>query len=233
DGIYSGYDFWRYRQVRSAANYAAATDEFSIMNWPQNDYMLGNIIDKSPEEMQKHYAAAQELSLSMLYYLQTEAPRPDGGYGFPELYAAPAISCTASGLAKMPYIRESRRLQALFTVTELHVGEAVRREFSRQAAEFIDSVGIGYYRIDLHPSSNGRNYIDIGSLPFQIPFRALVPKRCENLLAAGKNIGTTHITNGCYRLHPVEWSIGEAAGAAAGLAVSRNILPRLIGEDFN
>ena len=33
-----------------------------------------------------------------------------------------------------------------------------------------------------------------------------------NLLPAGKNIGTTHITNGCYRLHPVEWNIGEVAG---------------------
>ena len=25
----------------------------------------------------------------------------------------------------------------------------------------------------------------------------------------GKNIGVTHLTNGCYRLHPVEWNIGE------------------------
>ncbi|MGG2474547.1 FAD-dependent oxidoreductase, partial [Rhizobium sp. BR5] len=30
-----------------------------------------------------------------------------------------------------------------------------------------------------------------------------------------KNIGTTHITNGCYRLHPVEWNIGEVAGMLA------------------
>ena len=28
----------------------------------------------------------------------------------------------------------------------------------------------------------------------------------------------THITNGCYRLHPVEWNIGEAAGALAAHA---------------
>ena len=34
----------------------------------------------------------------------------------------------------------------------------------------------------------------------------------ENLLPACKNLGVTHITNGCYRLHPVEWNIGEAAG---------------------
>jgi hypothetical protein len=44
--------------------------------------------------------------------------------------------------------------------------------------------------------------------PFQIPMGALILVRIRNLLAAAKNIGTTHITNG---LHPVEWNTGEAA----------------------
>ena len=45
--------------------------------------------------------------------------------------------------------------------------------------------------------------------------------RMRNLLPACKNIGTTHITNGCYRLHPVEWNIGEAAGVLAAEAMVR------------
>ena len=40
----------------------------------------------------------------------------------------------------------------------------------------------------------------------------LLPVRMRNLFPACKNIGTTHITSGCYRLHPVEWGIGEAVG---------------------
>ena len=44
----------------------------------------------------------------------------------------------------------------------------------------------------------------------------MIPVRIRNLIAGAKNIGTTHITNGCYRLHPVEWNIGEAAGLLAG-----------------
>ncbi len=80
------------------------------------------------------------------------------------------------------------------------------------AAPFEDSVGVGFYRIDLHPSVGGDNYVDVESLPFQIPLGALIPKRVENLLPACKNIGTTHITNGCYRLHPIEWNIGEVVG---------------------
>jgi hypothetical protein len=43
----------------------------------------------------------------------------------------------------------------------------------------------------------------------------MLPRRLTNLIAASKNIGTTHITNGCYRLHLVEWNIGEVAGMLA------------------
>lgn len=49
--------------------------------------------------------------------------------------------------------------------------------------------------------------------------------RVENLLAANKNIGSTHITNGCYRLHPVEWNIGEAAGALAAHCLNEGKTP--------
>ena len=70
--------------------------------------------------------------------------------------------------------------------------------------------------------------IDITSLPFQIPLGALLPRRVENLLPACKNLGVTHITNGCYRLHPVEWNIGEAAGALAAFCLERKEPPRQV-----
>jgi hypothetical protein len=89
-------------------------------------------------------------------------------------------------------------------------------------------VGIGSYRLDLHPSTGGNNYIDIASLRFQIPMGALIPKRVANLLPGCKNLGVTHITNGCYRLHPVEWNIGEAAGAIAAFAINHGESPRAI-----
>jgi hypothetical protein len=89
-------------------------------------------------------------------------------------------------------------------------------------------VGVGSYRIDLHPSTGGDNYIDVSSLPFQIPLGALIPRRVENLLPACKNLGVTHITNGCYRLHPVEWGIGEAAGALASFCIGRKTKPRAV-----
>ncbi len=72
---------------------------------------------------------------------------------------------------------------------------------------------MGSYPIDLHPTTGGDNYIDFETLPFELPLRAMIPVRMRNLIPACKNIGTTHLTNGCYRLHPVEWGIGEAAGS--------------------
>ena len=200
--------------------------EVTLVNWPQNDYWEGNLIDKPPEVVAKALEASRQLSLSLLYWLQTEAPRPDGGAGYPGLHLRPDLAGTDDGLAMAPYIRESRRIKAVFTVLEQHVGTEARA--GRDAVVFGDSVGIGSYRIDLHPSTGGVNYIDISSLPFQIPLGALLPVRMENLLPACKNIGATHITNGCYRLHPVEWNIGEAAGSLAAFCLRHKVKPRQV-----
>jgi hypothetical protein len=87
------------------------------------------------------------------------------------------------------------------------------------------------YRIDLHPSTGGDNYIDVACSPFEIPLGALIPQRMANLLPACKNIGTTHITNGAYRLHPVEWNVGEAAGALAAFCLDRATTPHAVQAD--
>jgi len=217
------HGFWRYRRIRYAGHYQEGFpgNDVTLVNWPMNDYFIGNIFGGTEEENRKHLDGAKQLSLSLLYWLQTEAPREDGGTGWPGLKMRPDMVGTEDGLAKHPYIRESRRIKATFTVLEQHVGTEARMAetgASRddvKCASFDDSVGLGSYRIDLHPSTGGDNYIDISSLPFEIPLGALIPVRVKNLLAACKNIGVTHITNGCYRLHPVEWNIGEAAGLLA------------------
>ena len=198
--------------------------------------LAGNLVGVRDEERRRHVDAAKQLSLSLLYWLQTEAPRPDGKAGWRELRLRGDIVGTEDGLAKYPYVREARRIRAVTTVLEQHCGaEARAADTGRPAAsvtalDYPDSVGIGSYRIDLHPTSGGDNYIDVASLPFQIPLGALLPVRMENLIAACKNIGTTHITNGCYRLHPVEWNIGEAAGALVAFASARRVRPHAVRQ---
>lgn len=231
-------NLWNYRKIINRENFVPGfyKGDITIVNWPQNDYVLGDIVDVSEEVFNKHVYRAKQQSLSLLYWLQTEAPRPDGGKGWPGVRLRKDIMGTDDGLAKYPYIREARRIKALFTVLEEHVGAEQRAKVTGQtigltSAPFYDSVGVGYYHIDLHPSSDGENYLDFGSLPFQIPLGSLIPVRMKNLLPANKNIGTTHITNGCFRLHPVEWSIGEAVGMLVSYSLDKKVTPRNVREN--
>ena len=232
----TGLNLWIYRRIADRANFAPGfyRSDITLVNWPQNDFWLGDLVTATAEERPQLLRRAKQLSLSLLYWMQTEAPRPDGGAGWKGLRLRKDVAGTGDGMAKAAYIRESRRILAEFTILEQHVGTDMRMKTTAKsrdeiAAEtFSDSAGVGCYRIDLHPSAGGTNYIDVSSLPFQIPLGALIPKRVENLLAAAKNIGTTHITNGCYRLHPVEWNIGEAAGALAAHSIASKQPPRAV-----
>ena len=177
-------DLWRFRRIAARGLFApgAYRSDITLVNWPQVDYL-----DEAGARRARRPARASSAS-SFLHWMQTN--------GFPGLrLRGDIVGDTPDGLAKHAYIREARRLQAVTTVREQDVtGE--------RATRFPDSVGIGAYRIDLHPSTGGDPYIDLASRPFEIPLGALIPQRVENLIGAGKAIGTTHITNGAYRLHP-------------------------------
>lgn len=223
------YDLWHARRIAWRQNFepGAYASDITLANWPQMDYWELPVVGVSPEQQQAALRGARDISLAFFYWMQTEAPRHDGGQGYPGLRLRGDVLGTEDGLAKQVYYREGRRIQAEFTVLEQHIGVQARAGFDA-AERFDDSVGIGAYRIDLHPSTRGRNTVDIDSYPFQIPLGALLPVRLQNLLPACKNIGTTRITNGAYREHATEWSIGEAAGFLAAFALQRRQPPRAV-----
>ena len=232
-------NLWTYRRILAQSNFnpGSGLRDISLINWPQNDYFLGNLVGVSDTERNRHIDRSKQLSLSLLYWLQTEAPRDDGGEGWPGLRLRKDVMGTNDGLAKYPYVRESRRIRAMTTIVEQDCGKENRalivgeKESQVQAKRYLDSVGIGHYQIDLHPSTGGDNYIDFAALPFELPLGALIPQRVSNLIASCKNIGTTHITNGCYRLHPIEWNIGEVAGHLAATAIANSVQPKAIWEN--
>ena len=224
-------ELWTFRRILARNLHAPGSfaSDLTLVNWPMNDYWIGPLIEVDEETARRHLSDAKQLSLSLLYWLQTEAPRPDGETGFPGLRLRPDVVGTQDGLARAPYVRESRRIRAVTTVTEHDVALATAGPAGR--TPYHDSVGVGSYRIDLHPSTGGDNYIDVASAPFEIPLGALLPVRVRNLLAAAKNLGTTHITNGCYRLHPVEWNVGEVAGRLVAFCLDRGIEPHQVHSD--
>ncbi len=220
-------DLWTFRRIRYGGHYTDDVSDVTLLNWPQVDYWLTPLIGVPEAERRISLEQARELSLCFVRWLQTDAARPDGGTGYPGLRLCREVLGTEEGLAANAYVRESRRIAAEFTVLETHVGVEARPGADR-AEVFPDTVGIGSYRIDLHPSTAGRGYLDIATYPFQIPLGALIPQRLDNLLAAGKCLGVTHITNGCYRLHPVEWNVGEAAGALAAYCLNHRVGARAV-----
>jgi FAD dependent oxidoreductase len=222
------HPWWRFRRILDRTNFqdGFVRSDVTVVNWPQNDYWVGPVVGVDDAEQARHLEAARQLSLSLLYWLQTEAPRPDEGHGYPGLrLRGDVVGRTPDGLAPAPYVRESRRLRAEFTVVEQHIAYPLRPDGPEA---FPDSVGIGCYRIDLHPRVSGAGYLDIGCWPFQIPLGSMIPLRVENLLPGGKNLGVTHITNGAFRVHPVEWNIGEVAGILAAFCLDRKVTPRSV-----
>jgi len=215
--------------------------DVSLVNWVQMDYWLKPLLGVTREERAAALEEAREQSRCLLYWMQTEAPRHDSSErtGYPGLKLRGDELGTADGFAKHVYVREPARLLARTVVHEGHIGteqrtregrEGMDREPFGTAEAFADSVGIGHYTLDLHPSCSGRNSVYVPAAPFRIPLGALIPRRVVNVLAAGKGIGVTHITNGCYRMHHTEWNIGEAAGALAAWCVMHGVMPAQVHE---
>ena len=108
-----------------------------------------------------------------------------------------------------------------------------------------DAVGIGHYAIDFHPcmtesppekpgnkERKGERRGAGQAYPFQIPLRAMIPQKIDNLIVAGKSIATSHIAAAAYRVHSFEWSSGAAAGVTAAFVLDEAILPYQLVDGF-
>jgi len=114
--------------------------------------------------------------------------------------------------------RESRRIVGEYTLPL----EAVEKGLS-----YDDAVAIGMYHIDIH----GPDVIDSGrwdTLPYDIPYRCLLAKGVDNLLAAGRNISSSFEAQASLRAVPVCFATGQAAGTAAALSVKQGVTPKAL-----
>ncbi len=210
-----------------------------------NDVPVGADYLTDPVVRMKAEALGKLKTISIIYYLQNELGLPwsvctDEGFAdgpashhnplVPEIYAP-----IERHMPVIPYIRESRRIIGTATIT----GKSIRREPSRTEAVWrADSIAVGTYHPDLH---GGRAISDFETYlketpddkpvgwregPFPIPFGALIPEWVDGLIAAEKNISATRLGAAAIRLHPTVFSIGEAAGATAALAIRKGLQPR-------
>ena len=175
---------------------------------------------------------ARSFSLGYFWYLRNDVVRPDGGVGYRNLRTRPSVQ-GGDYVTKFPYVRESKRLVGLSTITEedilVHTNRDLRavearallRRHPRRRRLPDRHQGLRPDRRDAGRRDRRRRAFggDGGSRLAEIPLGALIPRSVDGLLAGGKNLSVSHIANGEYRIHPMEWNVGQAAGATAAMAV--------------
>ena len=115
-------------------------------------------------------------------------------------------------------------------------------------AEFDDVIGLSHFAAGAHHSTNDKTLSVITEeeehtgaqngdefvLPknlnsYQLPYRIMVPKKIDNLLAAGKNCSTDR--SAYLRYLQQTMVTGQAAGVAAALCVKNGCTPRELEKD--
>jgi hypothetical protein len=108
-----------------------------------------------------------------------------------------------------------------------------------------DSVGIGHYNLDFHPcmveappespgnkERPGERQGASEAFPFQIPLRAMIPPKIDNLIVTGKSMAMSHISGSAYRVQAIEWSTGAAAGTTAAFSLETGVMPFQLVENL-
>ena len=218
---------WTYRRILAAEQFAPGqvAGDVSLVHWAGTTLGKGNLIDADPETRIALLQRAKNLSLGLLYWLQTEAPRDDGqGCGYPELRLRPDIMGTSDGLSQTPYTCQSRHIIALRPLDEQSLRGS--SDTDPRAAFFADSIGIGHHPSDKH--GNTTPLTALSTKAFQIPLSALIPTTIDNMLPACKNLGISHSLSGLLRPHPIEWNLGEAAATLASFCLKNNAKPQTV-----
>ncbi len=90
---------------------------------------------------------------------------------------------------------------------------------------FKDAVCYAFYPVDLHTRSGVKpKPLTRGTVP-TIPLSALVPKGSRHIIVAGRCVSSDRLANSGLRVQASCMAMGQAAGAAAALAVANNTTP--------
>ncbi len=223
---------WTYRRIRGRAKPAAG--DICLQNWGYsekqgdggNDYPFRYLfLSRAEAELQRGdwrggldleaLAASEDRAYAWHQWFRSQAPE---GIDPACIALAPAALGTGHGLAKLPYIRDTRRAIGLDGFV-LRFADLTGPAGAKTGTIFPDRIALGAYPADVHPISGCRmpEYVVAAhdTLPFCIPFRALTHRELGNLLVAGKTMAQSFLANSATRLHPIEWSTGTAAGVAA------------------
>jgi hypothetical protein len=132
----------------------------------------------------------------------------------------PGFESSRLVLAPQLGLREGRRIVGEYILTGADIMEG------RKFPDVIAKTGIG---LDIHAveEEGGHQFIPTkGGGSCDIPYRVLIPKEVDNLLAAGRCISVDDEALASIRLMPNCMATGQAAGTAAALSAKEGVPPR-------
>ena len=158
---------------------------------------------------------------SLVYFLSHDAAVPESLRAEMNQWGLPKDEFADTGhWPRQLYIREARRMLGAYVIRQADL----QTERTKP-----DSIGMGSYNSDSHniqrvamPDGTVQNEgnVEVPVEPYEIPYRSITPERAEieNLLAP-VCLSATHAAYSSVRMEPQYMTIGQAAGAAAALAV--------------
>ena len=227
-----GSDLWHYRRILARENFSEGLldSDITLVNWPQIDYWLGPLVGVGEAERHEHLqrrAAAQPLAALLDADRGAPARRRHGYRG---LRLRPDIVGTQRRPRQARLRPREPPHQGRVHGLEQHVGVERARRVEGSA---VLPRQRRHRRLPHRPAPQHRrrNYVDVEQLAVPDPARRADPgARQRTCCRHARTSASTHITNGCYRLHPVEWNIGEAAGALAAYCLDKDLLPRQVRD---
>lgn len=123
-----------------------------------------------------------------------------------------------------PYIRETRRMQGAYVLTQKDVlEEREKADGIFWNSHWIDCHHVQRLALDeWHFRNEGRIWRELVK-PYAIPYRSLLPKGedCENLIVPGC-VSSSHVAYCSVRLESSWMGLGEAAGVASVMALGKD-----------
>ncbi|OXS72637.1 glucose-inhibited division protein A [Lysinibacillus sp. KCTC 33748] len=121
------------------------------------------------------------------------------------------------------YVRETKHIWAEY---QLPMSDVWKN------SDHWDSIGVAAYPVDVQAQTpHDYGYVISAPNQYAIPFRSLVPKEIDGLLVVGRSAGYSSLAAGSARVVPTGMVTGEAAGAAAAIAIKEDVTFRAMSKD--
>lgn len=213
---------------------------FVSSNWPEENF---DYPEAGPDRRAQIAAAHRAYTEGLVWFCQHDTELPEEFRNAAREWGLAADELQESGgFPRQLYIREACRIRGGYL---FDARDALLDPSGGRAPVHWDSVAAGGYQIDSHathkredlglpPSRDGdppegrrlalEGFIGLAkeAVPYQIPYRVMLPEGIDDLIVPVA-VSATHLGYGTIRMEPVWMALGEAAGAAAALAIKRGV----------